>query len=128
MPAKLPWQGEAQEGTQGTGRGVGGSERGEQEAESLTQALKNAIHFLLGPREPGKPGAGMRRQLCRVCLGGRVQGGTRDPGRPLLRSSCRGEAAWLINPHWAGTRRPGGEAGLWVSRPGSPAPGVASWA
>lgn len=59
-----------------------GGPGGEREARSLTQALKNATHFLLGPREPGNPGAGMWETAAQGVLGGRVEGGSGNPDPP----------------------------------------------
>lgn len=54
----------------GSGEPVGvGGLGGEWEAKSLTQALKNAIHFLLGPQGAWESWGGDAGQLCWVCWG-----------------------------------------------------------
>lgn len=63
--------------------GVGALGR-EWEAESLTQALKNAIHFLLGPRGAWESWGGDAGDSCAGCAGGRVEGGPGNLDPPSL--------------------------------------------
>lgn len=81
------------EGHAGGGSGelvrVGGL-GGEWEAKILTQALKNAIYFLLGPRGAWESWGGDAGDSCAGCAGGQDGRRPREPGSPFSVSPPRG--------------------------------------